>query len=288
MATAALPVMSRLLAPAEIPQRFVPVTFGHEQISRNEKAPLELSLILPTYNERENLRTLFARIDRALTGCRFEVILVDDDSPDKTWAAAHEFQEQYPWLRVICRRSARGLSSAVICGFRHACGKILGVMDADLQHDVDVVPALLNEIEHADFAIATRRAAGGTDGNWSKLRRGGSFIATALAQWIAGMPSSDPMSGFFLMRREIFQLIDKSDLRPRGYKILVYLYVKAAEQFGRKTLRLAEVGYQFANRLHGQSKVSLKVMVDYFLMLVALRFAPRAGIARPRWSHAIF
>ena len=214
-----------------------PCSFVHE------KRHVDLSLILPTYNQRENLGELLARIDDALIDVCFEAIIVDDDSPDRTWAAAREFERHYPWLRVIRRRNVRGLGSAVICGFRHARGNVLAVMDADLQHDVDLLPELLRKTERADFAVATRRAAGGSDGKWSKARRFASFFATALARCIAKVPFSDPMSGFFLMRRGIFQVIDNQNLRPRGYKILVYLYGKAARQFGRHALTLAEIGY---------------------------------------------
>ena len=251
---------------------------------------VDLSLVLPTYNERENLGELLARIDDALIDVCFEAIVVDDDSPDRTWAAARQFEQQYPWLRVIRRQNMRGLGSAVICGFRHARGNVLAVMDADLQHDVDLLPELLRRTERADFAVATRRAAGGSDGKWSKERRFASFVATALARYIAKVPLSDPMSGFFLMRRGIFQAIDDSDLRPRGYKILIYLYTKAAQQFGRNGLALAEIGYEFSNRVHGRSKLSLRVMVDYFLMLIGLRLNGEAPIQprRPRWSHAVF
>src|ERR1041385_6485505 len=255
-----------------------PCTFNHE------KRHVDVSLILPTFNERENLGELFARIDDALIGVCFEVIVVDDDSPDRTWAAARKFEQQYPWLRVIRRRNSRGLSSAVICGFRHARGDVLAVMDADLQHDADLLPDLLEQIERADFAVATRRAAGGTDGKWSKTRRVASLVATAMARWIAKVPFSDPMSGFFLMRRGIFQAIDNNELRPRGYKILIYLYTKPARKFGRQSLSLAEIGYEFSNRVHGRSKLSLRVVIDYFFMVIGLRLSGEAQVQhrRPR------
>jgi dolichol-phosphate mannosyltransferase len=254
------------------------------------KEHVDLSLVLPTYNERENLGELLARIDDALIDVCFEAIIVDDDSPDRTWAAAREFERHYPWLRVIRRRNVRGLGSAVICGFRHARGNVVAVMDADLQHDVDLLPELLRKTERADFAVATRRAAGGSDGKWSKARRFASYVAATLARCIAKAPFSDPMSGFFLMRRGIFQAIDNQNLRPRGYKVLVYLYSKAVQQFGRHALALSEIGYEFSNRVHGRSKLSLRVMVDYFLMLIGLRLSGKTlfQTRRPRWSHAAF
>ncbi len=251
---------------------------------------VELSLILPTYNERENLGELLARIDDALIDICFEAIIVDDDSPDRTWAAAREFEDRYPWLRVIRRQNVRGLSSAVICGLRHARGDIVGVMDADLQHEVELLPELFEKIERTDFAVATRRAAGGSNGRWSKTRQFASSVATAMARYVAKVPFSDPMSGFFLMRRGIFQAIDREDLTPLGYKILIYLYSKAVQQFGRQTLSFVEIGYEFSNRIHGRSKLSIKVVAEYLLMLAGLRLSGETPIhdRRPRWSHAAF
>lgn len=256
--------------------------------SDREKSVVDFTLVLPTYNERENLPPLLQRIDHVLEGFRFEVIVVDDDSPDQTWLVATEFREQYSWLRVIRRRGVRGLSSAVVCGFRHGHGKILGVMDADLQHEVELLPALLREAGHAEFAIATRRAAGGSDGEWSHVRRLGSTVAAGLARYLVQVPFSDPMSGFFALRREVFESIDDVDLRPRGYKILIYLYARATQLFGKQAIRLREIGYRFANREHGRSKLTPKVMLDYLLMLLELRLKVPFRVARPRWSHAIF
>lgn len=251
-----------------LPQVQRDVRKSYRELKRN----VDLSLVLPTYNERQNIPALLAWIDRSLSGKKFEVILVDDDSPDQTWAAAQELQRQYTWLRVIRRMGVRGLGSAVITGFRQSHGKILGVMDADLQHSAALLPTLLSEIEQGEFVVATRRAAGGSNGQWSQLRCLGSHIAGALARLFANVPFSDPMSGFFLMRREIFSSIDEGALRPRGYKILVYLYAKAAREFTREELRVREVGYEFAKRANGRSKFSLKIIFDYLRMLLELSF----------------
>jgi dolichol-phosphate mannosyltransferase len=265
-------MVSLLATDSAIRNRLPRVQPGLLENFREPKHHVDLSLVLPTYNERQNIPALLAWIDRSLSGKNFEVILVDDDSPDQTWAAAQELQRQYAWLRVIRRTGERGLGSAVIAGFRQSRGKILGVMDADLQHSAALLPTLLLETERAEFAVATRRAAGGSNGQWSQLRRFGSHIAGALARLFANVPFSDPMSGFFLMRREVFNSIDEGDLRPRGYKILVYLYAKAAQEFGRDELRVREVGYEFAERANGRSKFSLKVIFDYLRMLLELSF----------------
>ncbi len=247
---------------------------------------LDFSLVIPTYNERENLPELFARLDRILQGRAFEVILVDDDSPDGTWSAAENFQAQYDWLRVIRRRGERGLSPAVVEGFRQARGAVLGVMDGDLQHDENRLPELLEAMTYADFAIATRRSAGGGAGRWSWSRRLTSWVATMLARGIAQVPLSDPMSGFFAMRRELFASLDAFEMEPHGYKILLYLYSRAVQQLGAEALRLREIGYQFRKREHGQSKLSSRVIVEYVLMLLDLRFSLRTRAPRPRFAPA--
>jgi dolichol-phosphate mannosyltransferase len=137
-----------------------------------------LTLVLPTYKERENLPELFDRIDRALDGLRFGVIVVDDDSPDQTWLVAQDFRQRYRWLRVIRRRGLRGLSSAVICGFRQSRGKKFG---ADGCRPATRCPSFTVIVATGGprrVAIATRRGAGGSDGEWSPFRRFGSVLAT--------------------------------------------------------------------------------------------------------------
>ena len=158
-------------------------------------------------------------------------------------------------------------------------------MDADLHHDVEVLPMLLQEAAHAEFSVATRRAAGG---KCSAFRRFGSTFAMGLPRFLANVPFSDPMSGFFALRREVFELIDDADLRPRGYKILIYLYARAVRRLGKGAVRLRELGYRFGSRERGHSKLTAKVMLDYLLMLMELRFKSPVRFARPRSSHAIF
>lgn len=241
---------------------------------------LEFSLVLPTYNERENLSVLLQRLDGILAKYRFEVIVVDDDSPDGTWAEAQDCQQRYSWLRVIRRMGERGLSSAVICGFRHARGTVLGVMDADLQHDDRRLPELLHAMGHADFAVATRCGKAGSDATWSSVRRFVSWTATILARIVAGIPLSDPMSGFFTMRRDLFLALDDWTLHPRGYKLLVYLYGQALQCLGREKIRVCEIAYEFGRRRHGRSKLSPLVMLDFLIMLFDLRLHPRHEVSR--------
>lgn len=250
-------------------------------------SPVNFSLIIPTYNERENLPELFARLDRVLAAQSFEVILVDDDSPDGTWAEAEKLRTRFGWLQVVRRRNERGLSSAVICGFRRARGQILGVMDADLQHDETRLPLMLRELLHADFVIATRRAEGGSDGKWCWPRRLTSWTATKMAKLVANVSLSDPMSGFFVMRRELYQAIDDGGLQPRGYKVLLCLYARAMQRFGADRLRLSELGYRFGSRKYGRSKLSSEVILEYLVMLIELRLSAGREATRVAFSPAL-
>lgn len=224
----------------------------------------ELSLIIPTYNERENLPTLVEGIVQALSGYSYELIVVDDDSPDGTAELAQSLAAKYP-IRVIRRRNVRGLATAVVEGFRYARGKVLGVMDADLQHPPKLVPELLREIRMGvDIAIATRYAEGGGIKNWSWGRRIISKGAMGLAHLL--LPStrkvSDPLSGFFLLKREV---IDGVELQPTGYKILLEVLVRG------KANKIAAVPYIFTERIKGSSKFNLKEQINFLHHLLCLR-----------------
>jgi dolichol-phosphate mannosyltransferase len=232
---------------------------------------VSFSLVLPTYNERENLALLVARLAGVLQRYAHEIIVVDDDSPDRTWEEAERLRVSYPQLRVIRRVGERGLSSAVIRGFREAKGRLLGVMDADLQHDETILPKLVESLTDAEFAVASRAVEGGGVGKWSWQRRFKSWVATLLAQLVLNVPFSDPMSGYFTLRREVFAALDDGTLHPEGFKILLYLYLRACQCLGCEKIHVLEVGYIFRNRLHGQSKLTGRVAWEYLKMLYNLR-----------------
>jgi dolichol-phosphate mannosyltransferase len=230
-----------------------------------------LSLVVPTYNERLNIHALVERITQVLDPVleqRYELIVVDDDSPDLTWELAQSLCADYPQLRVVRRQQERGLATAVIRGWQEAKGNILGVIDGDLQHPPQIIENLLAEIKGgADLAVASRYSQGGGTGEWSGIRaflsRGAIRIALFLLPEVSGR-LSDPMSGCFLLRR---QAITNSPLSPIGYKILL-------EVVGRgKIRRIAEVGYTFDTRKEGSSKVTWQHYVDFILHLLRLRFA---------------
>jgi dolichol-phosphate mannosyltransferase len=222
-----------------------------------------ISLVVPTYNERENLPPLLARICRALDSCPYEVVVVDDNSPDGTAAVASELCDKYP-IRLIRRAGARGLASAVVRGFKQASGDYLAVMDADLQHPPETLPSLLRCVENgADIAVASRYTSGSSLGDWGIGRRAMSLGASLAARLV--VPSArgmnDPMSGFFVLKRSVVEGIQ---LNPVGYKILLEILAEA------KDIHVEEVPYDFERRREGASKLKLREHIDYLRHLFTL------------------
>lgn len=233
--------------------------------------PILFSLIIPTYNEGKNIENLVKQITQLLEQIipnEYELIIVDDDSLDRTWEIALELTEEYPCLRVMRREKEKGLSTAVIRGWQVARGEILGVIDADLQHPPETLLNLWKEIQKgADLAVASRNAEGGGVSDWSILRRflsrGAQTLGLIILPEVIGKVS-DPMSGYFLVRR---RCLLGCRFSPLGYKILV-------EVLGRgKIAWIAEVGYVFQERQAGESKVTKKQYIDYIRHLIRLRFS---------------
>lgn len=217
-----------------------------------------LSLILPTYNEAENLPELLPKIEEALKDIPHEVIIVDDDSPDGTWRVAQELGLKRDDVHVIRRVGRRGLSSAVIEGFLSAKGDVFAVMDADGQHDMTLLPKLYHAVETGGgIAIGSRYTDGGSVGEWDERRHTLSRIATTLAIKLCKVKVSDPMSGFFAIRRQLFQGI-VGNLNPKGFKILLDLLVHVPS-----STKVKEIPFTFASRLHGESKLSRRVQLEF-------------------------
>ena len=219
-----------------------------------------ISIIIPTFNERDNITPLVKRIDRALSD--YEIVFVDDDSSDGTAELAMGLSPTYP-VTVIVRKGKKGLASAVVDGLEHVEGEIIGVMDADLQHPPEVLPELLGEIKGgADIAIASRYVSDGGCRDWGLGRRIVSRGATLLAHLL--LPSTrqvkDPMSGFFMFRRRIIS----TRLKPVGYKILLEILVEGQFQ------KAAEVPYTFETRSGGQSKLNARQQVEYLRHIYSL------------------
>lgn len=239
---------------------------------------IHLSLIVPTYNEAKNVENVVRILSGLLeepTGGNYELIIVDDDSPDGTWKVAQSLLEEYPKLRVMRRQQERGLSTAVIRGWQAAQGEILGVIDGDLQHPPETLLKLIQAIEDgADMAVASRHVEGGGVSNWSLTRRilsrGAQMLGLMILPNVLGRVT-DPMSGYFMVRRSA---VAEKYLSPVGYKILL-------EVLGRGDVgTVAEVGYVFQERLEGESKVTWKLYKDYLLHLAKLRSRGRIGKIR--------
>ena len=225
---------------------------------------MDVSVIVPTYREAENLPQLVPRISAALdrAGLRGEILVVDDDSPDDTEAVCRSLSSAHP-VRLLVRRGERGLSSAVLHGIREARGAILVVMDADLSHPPEVIPQLIHAIQRdgADFALGSRYARGGsTDEKWSLYRRINSQVARLLARPL--VPIRDPLAGFFALSRARFD--EATGLDPVGYKIGLELLVRC----GCRTVK--EVPIHFRDRVRGTSKMTLREQVDYLRHLARL------------------
>lgn len=224
----------------------------------------QISIILPTYNEHKNVPILLERLNTALAHIDKEVIVVDDNSPDQTWKVARDLEPQYPWLRVIRRLHDKGLSSAVLAGFAVAEGDFLAVMDADLQHDENALPNFLTAFaQGADIVVGSRKVEGGGVENWNIMRRFISWVATMMAQIALHQGVTDPMSGFFAIRKELYQKY-REEINPRGFKILLEFVARSKEA------KVKEVGYTFKGRIHGESKLSGKVIYDYIYALYEL------------------
>ena len=250
-----------LLSP---PEGFLQVTTTPPQ-----SAGVLLSLVIPTYNESSNVAKIVAQLTQLLDNFipeNYELILVDDDSPDLTWQVAQKLTAKYSLLRVMRRQTERGLSSAVIRGWQVAKGEILGVIDADLQHPPEVLIELLKAtLDGADLAVASRHVEGGGVSDWSIVRRflsrGAQLLGLVVCPTVVGRVS-DPMSGYFMVRRSA---IAGPKLNPLGYKILL-------EVIGRGSIgKIAEAGYVFQERDSGESKVTWKQYIDYLGHLIRLR-----------------
>ncbi|MBU0766691.1 glycosyltransferase family 2 protein [Patescibacteria group bacterium] len=231
-----------------------------------------ISLILPTYNEAENIPELLPKIEEILSGIPHEIIIVDDDSPDKTWQVALDLSQNKEDVHVIRRVDKRGLSSAVIDGFLAAKGDVFAVMDADGQHDMELLPKLYVAVkENNGLAIGSRYIEGGSVGGWDERRHFLSKIATKMALHICSVKVKDPMSGFFALDRKVFEEV-LPRLNPKGFKILLDLLVHVP-----KETKATETPYTFGVRQLGKSKLSWKVQIEFLEYLYDVtvgRFIP--------------
>jgi dolichol-phosphate mannosyltransferase len=231
----------------------------------DEQATPELSVIIPTFNEAPNIPLVVARLTQALSGIRWEVIFVDDNSPDGTAAVARDLACLNGRVRCIRRIGRRGLAGACIEGLLASSASAIAVMDADLQHNETLLPRMLDDIRGgADLSIGTRFAEGAKiETGLSHLRQWSSRLATETAKRVLGVRLSDPMSGFFMMRRSRFDAIAPK-LSTQGFKLLLDIVASSPT-----SLTIVERPFEFRPRLHGQSKLDSLVVLEFLGLILA-------------------
>ena len=224
-----------------------------------------LAVIVPTFNERDNVTTLFRRLEAALAGVSWEVIFVDDNSPDGTWDVVRAMAREDSRVRCIRRIGRRGLSGACIEGILASGAPYAAVIDADLQHDETQLPKMLALLQdgQADLVVGSRYIAGGSAESFDKQRAGISALATEVAKRVLRVKIADPMSGFFMIRRDRFEQL-APQLSTQGFKILLDIVATA-----RGDLRVKEIPYRFGSRLHGESKLDSTVALDFLGLVLA-------------------
>lgn len=229
-----------------------------------EDAPLELAVIVPVLNEVDNVAPLYAALSATLSGINWEMVFVDDGSTDGTIDAIDDLSSMHREVHAIKRYAKKGLASAVVDGVSSTSARVIAVVDGDMQHDETQLPAMYAKIASgaADMVIGSRYTEGGSVEGWDETRLKGSQIATRVTNLLLPTKCTDPMSGFFAMRRDAFV-----DLVPHlsaiGFKIVLDILVTAK---GR--LRVAEQPYHFRTRQFGESKMSARVVGELLLFFV--------------------
>ena len=225
---------------------------------------IELTVVVPCFNERDNVVILVDKLTTALTHIEWEVIFVDDNSPDGTAKLVRKLAASNRQVRCVQRIRRRGLSTAVIEGMLASSAPYLAVMDGDLQHDERLLPEMLNALksEKLDLVIGSRYVTGGGVGQWDRNRAAMSSFATSLARLVIHEPLSDPMSGFFVITRPALER-SVHGLSGQGFKILLDLFASTPEPY-----RFRELPYTFRNRLHGESKLDSFVAWEYLMLLL--------------------
>jgi dolichol-phosphate mannosyltransferase len=230
------------------------------------ESPLALTIVAPTFNERDNIRPLVDRLERTLSGIAWQVIFVDDDSPDGTAQVVNAIARVDRRVACVHRIGRRGLAGAVLEGVMAGAAPLIAVIDADLQHDETLLPAMLAALEEdrADLVIGSRylRQAEAPAG-LSPIRRAGSLIAAWLGRRVLKAEISDPVSGFFMIRRQAVEAVAPR-LSREGFKILFDIIASQPAP-----LRILELPYAFARRQSGESKLDRRVVVEYLGLLLA-------------------
>jgi len=225
----------------------------------------ELAIVVPTFQERENVPHLIERLRRLLSGLEWEIIVVDDDSPDGTAAVVRAIGQTDQRVRCLRRIGRRGLAGACLEGMLATQARYVAVMDADLQHDETLLVSMLDRLRQgdADLVVASRFLDAGAAAGLNRWRAQLSQLANWIARTALAIKLSDPMSGFFMMRRQVFEELAPS-LSSDGFKILFDIVATA-----RGRLRIAELPFVFRERAHGESKLDARIAVDYVALVVS-------------------
>jgi dolichol-phosphate mannosyltransferase len=223
----------------------------------------ELTIVVPTFNEHDNIVPLLDRLKAVLAGIAWEAIFVDDDSPDGTAEAVRAAGRLDTRVRCIQRIGRRGLAGACIEGILASSAPFVAVMDADLQHDEAILPQMLEALGGAgcDVVVGSRYVSGGGVGDWSAQRQRASSFATRLAHLVTKTDIADPMSGFFMLRRSVFERVMRG-LSTQGFKILLDILATA-----ETPVRIKEIPYQFRQRVAGESKLDTLVAWEFAMLL---------------------
>ncbi|MDQ0316580.1 glycosyltransferase [Amorphus orientalis] len=228
--------------------------------------PPEISVVLPTYNERDNILVAIERVAATLDGRPWEIIVVDDDSPDGTAELVNDLASRDGRVRCIHRIGRRGLSGACIEGMIAASAPIVAVMDSDLQHDETILPKMLAAIEdgEAEIVVGSRYVEGGAaTAGLSPVRAAGSRLANGIARVLLGVRLNDPMSGFFMLRRSMVEKLEPK-LSRQGFKILLDIVASAP-----RSTKVVEIPYGFRERVAGESKLDELVTIEFLALIVS-------------------
>ncbi len=234
----------------------------------------ELAVVIPTLNERDNVPIVVQRLNRVLAGIAWEAIFVDDDSPDGTADVVRALSRTQTNIRCLQRLGRRGLSSACIDGILSSAAPYAAVMDGDLQHDENLLPVMLAKLkaERLDIVVASRHIGQGGVGEWERSRIMISDVASRLGRLVIKANLSDPMSGFFMIKRDAFSEAMRS-LSGQGFKILLDLFASSP-----RPLAFAEVPLNFRQRLHGESKLDAMVVWEYLMLLLEKLVGPAVPV----------
>ena len=237
---------------------------GPEKLPQATGLP-QLSVVVPTFNERDNVTELYRRLAATLEDIQWEVVFVDDNSPDGTWEELRILARQDRRVRCIRRIGRRGLSGACIEGILASSAPYAAIIDADLQHDETQLPKMLGLLQggEAELVVGSRYVEGGSADSFDKGRAGISALATGVAKRLLKVEIADPMSGFFMIRRDRFEQLAPK-LSTQGFKILLDVVATAQGK-----LRTIEVPFTFGSRQHGESKLDSLVALDFLGLVLA-------------------